>query len=137
MDIQIPRADVIETSLELGQRCADHERPTIIALTANATARDREKAYDAGMRMHIAKLILPNDLATALMSVVLLNLPQQAVEATRFFLIFLFFRFLYGVLFVFALASLGGACLICVPNSCMLHGSFFFLSDFDAVYDLI
>jgi CheY-like chemotaxis protein len=81
MDIQMPRADGIETSLELGRRYADHERPTIIALTANATASDREKCHDAGMRMHIAKPILPNDLATALMSVTPLNLPQQAVEA--------------------------------------------------------
>jgi CheY-like chemotaxis protein len=81
MDIQMPRADGIETSLELGRRYADHERPTIIALTANATASDREKCHDAGMRMHIAKPILPNDLATALMSVMPLNMPQQAVEA--------------------------------------------------------
>lgn len=79
MDIQMPRADGIETSIELGRRYADHERPTIIALTANATASDREKCHDAGMRMHIAKPILPNDLATALMSVTPLNRPQQLV----------------------------------------------------------
>ncbi|KAA8904409.1 hypothetical protein FN846DRAFT_779701 [Sphaerosporella brunnea] len=77
MDIQMPRADGIETSLELGRRYADHERPTIIALTANATASDREKCHDAGMRTHIAKPILPNDLATALMS----TTPLQRGEA--------------------------------------------------------
>jgi len=68
MDIQMPRADGIETSLELGRRYVDGERPTIIALTANATANDREKCLQAGMFSHIAKPILPNDLATALMS---------------------------------------------------------------------
>lgn len=76
MDIQMPRADGIETSLELGRRYKDHERPVIIALTANATASDREKCHAAGMRTHIAKPILPNDLVTALMSVSPLNRPS-------------------------------------------------------------
>jgi len=68
MDIQMPRADGIETSLELRRRYVDGEKPNIIALTANATANDREKCQQAGMVSHIAKPILPNDLATALMS---------------------------------------------------------------------
>lgn len=68
MDIQMPRADGIETSLELRRRYADDERPVVIALTANATASDREKCHAAGMVSHIAKPILPNDLAAALMS---------------------------------------------------------------------
>ncbi|CUS15016.1 unnamed protein product [Tuber aestivum] len=68
MDIQMPRADGIETSLELRRRYVDGEKPTIIALTANATAADRERCQQAGMFSHIAKPILPNDLATALMS---------------------------------------------------------------------
>jgi CheY-like chemotaxis protein len=69
MDIQMPRADGIETSLELARRYTPSLRPTIIALTANATASDREKCHEAGMQTHIAKPILPNDLATALMSI--------------------------------------------------------------------
>jgi len=68
MDIQMPRADGIETSLELRRRYVDGEKPTIIALTANATANDREKCQQVGMSNHIAKPILPNDLAAALMS---------------------------------------------------------------------
>lgn len=64
----MPRADGIETSLELQRRYEDNERPIVIALTANATADDREKCYAAGMLSHIAKPILPNDLAAALMS---------------------------------------------------------------------
>lgn len=64
----MPRADGIETSLELQRRYEDNERPIVIALTANATAGDREKCYAAGMLSHIAKPILPNDLAAALMS---------------------------------------------------------------------
>ena len=76
MDIQMPRADGIETSLELGRRYKDHERPAIVALTANATASDREKCHAAGMSTLIAKPILPNDLAAALMSVSPLNRPS-------------------------------------------------------------
>lgn len=68
MDIQMPRADGIETSIELGKRYGDGERPAIIALTANATASDREKCAEAGMRTHIAKPILPDDLAAALLA---------------------------------------------------------------------
>ncbi len=64
----MPRADGIETSRELHRRYKDDERPTIIALTANATANDREKCHQAGMSTHIAKPILPNDLIAALLS---------------------------------------------------------------------
>ncbi|TGZ80051.1 hypothetical protein EX30DRAFT_308148 [Ascodesmis nigricans] len=69
MDIFMPRADGIETSRELYRRYPDGERPAIIALTANATASDRERCHEAGMLTHVAKPILPNDLATALMAV--------------------------------------------------------------------
>lgn len=79
MDIQMPRADGIETTLELRSRYPDGERPTIIALTANATANDRERCQQAGMVSHIAKPILPNDLATALMS----TLPLQRLATKR------------------------------------------------------
>ncbi|EWC44471.1 hypothetical protein DRE_06739 [Drechslerella stenobrocha 248] len=68
MDIQMPRSDGIETSRELTKRYPDSQRPTIIALTANATASDREKCLHAGMFSHIAKPIKPDDLAAALMS---------------------------------------------------------------------
>ncbi|KAK6501522.1 His Kinase A domain containing protein [Arthrobotrys musiformis] len=68
MDVQMPRSDGIETSRELMKRYPDSQRPTIIALTANATPSDREKCLQAGMLSHIAKPIKPDDLAAALMS---------------------------------------------------------------------
>ncbi|KAF3933514.1 hypothetical protein ABW20_dc0103708 [Dactylellina cionopaga] len=68
MDVQMPRSDGIETSRELMKRYPDSQRPTIIALTANATASDREKCLQAGMLNHLAKPIKPDDLAAALMS---------------------------------------------------------------------
>lgn len=68
MDIQMPRADGIETSIELGKRYSDAERPTIYALTANATASDRDRCAEAGMSTHIAKPILPAELERALLA---------------------------------------------------------------------
>ncbi|EPS38277.1 hypothetical protein H072_8057 [Dactylellina haptotyla CBS 200.50] len=68
MDVQMPRSDGIETSRELMKRYPDSQRPTIIALTANATPNDRDKCLQAGMLSHIAKPIKPDDLAAALMS---------------------------------------------------------------------
>jgi len=65
----MPRSDGIETSIELHKRYNDMERPTIIALTANATASDKEKCMQAGMLSHIAKPINPNELAAQLMSI--------------------------------------------------------------------
>lgn len=65
----MPRSDGIETSIELHKRYNDMERPTIIALTANATASDKEKCMQAGMMSHIAKPINPNELAAQLMSI--------------------------------------------------------------------
>lgn len=75
MDIFMPRADGIETSKELWRRYGEGERPAIVALTANATAGDRERCHEAGMKAHVAKPILPNDLATALMGITRLKGP--------------------------------------------------------------
>lgn len=47
IQVQMPRSDGIETSRELIKRYPS-QRPTIIALTANATAGDREKCLQAG-----------------------------------------------------------------------------------------
>ncbi|KAI5781237.1 hypothetical protein EDC01DRAFT_779090 [Geopyxis carbonaria] len=69
MDIQMPRCDGLTASRELARRYGEGERPTLVALTANATAGDRERCHDAGMGSHIAKPILPNDLAAALIGV--------------------------------------------------------------------
>ena len=75
MDVQMPRKDGIQTSADLYALYPNHQdRPTIIALTANATAGDKEKCMDAGMTSHIPKPILPEELARALKSVVPLKM---------------------------------------------------------------
>jgi osomolarity two-component system, sensor histidine kinase CHK1 len=69
MDIQMPRLDGLGASRELTKRYEEDRRPTVIALTANATATDRAQCLEAGMKQHLAKPILPNDLAAALMTI--------------------------------------------------------------------
>lgn len=44
-------------------------RPMLVALTANATSSDKERALEGGMDAHIAKPILPDLLAEVLASV--------------------------------------------------------------------
>ena len=70
MDIQMPRSDGIETTLEIWRRYAAKLRPEMIAPTVNATQADREACLQAGMITHVSKLLLPPGLATALMSVI-------------------------------------------------------------------
>lgn len=70
MDIQMPRSDGIETTLEIRRRYAANLRPEMIAPTVNATQADREACLQAGMITHVSKPILPPGLATALMSVI-------------------------------------------------------------------
>ena len=71
MDVQMPRKDGIQASVDLFEIYPHQkDRPTIIALTANATAGDKEKCMNAGMTSHIPKPILPDELARALKSVV-------------------------------------------------------------------
>ena len=56
----MPRSDGIETSRELMKRYPDSQRPTIIALTANATPSDREKCLQAGyVCSHLSFAITP------------------------------------------------------------------------------
>ncbi|KAF8445245.1 hypothetical protein BDZ91DRAFT_753889 [Kalaharituber pfeilii] len=75
MDVQMPRKDGIQASTDLYKIYPNAKnRPTIIALTANATAGDKEKCMDAGMTIHIPKPILPEELARALKSVVPLSM---------------------------------------------------------------
>lgn len=75
MDVQMPRKDGIQASADLYTLYPnDRDRPTIIALTANATADDKTKCKEAGMTNHIAKPILQEDLVRALKNVVPLKM---------------------------------------------------------------
>jgi len=69
LDIQMPNMDGFEATRILRQRYGDDIRPTLVALTANATSSDKERSLGAGMDAHLSKPILPDSLADVLGSV--------------------------------------------------------------------
>ena len=66
MDVQMPEMDGLEASRQICARWPRDQRPTIIAMTANAMQGDREICLEAGMDDYISKPIRPNDLINAL-----------------------------------------------------------------------
>ena len=67
MDIQMPVMDGYEAARAI--RALDDpvvKRIPILALTANAFAEDRQKAFEAGMNGHVSKPINPDELADSL-----------------------------------------------------------------------
>jgi len=73
MDVQMPEMDGLEASRQICARWPRHERPRIIAMTANAMQGDRETCIAAGMDDYITKPIRVNELAESLNKTV----PQQ------------------------------------------------------------
>ncbi|MCG8634359.1 MAG: response regulator [Desulfobacterales bacterium] len=65
MDVQMPEMDGYEATRIIRKRPENAELP-IIAMTANATAEDRQKCIDAGMNDHISKPVEPGLLFEAL-----------------------------------------------------------------------
>ena len=57
MDVQMPELDGISASRQIRQLPPSHRQPRIIALTANATADDRQACLDAGMNDFATKPI--------------------------------------------------------------------------------
>jgi CheY-like chemotaxis protein/HPt (histidine-containing phosphotransfer) domain-containing protein len=66
MDLQMPEVDGLEATRRIVAEWPPHERPLLVAMTANALAGDRERCLDAGMDDYIAKPILPVDVQTVI-----------------------------------------------------------------------
>jgi len=67
MDVQMPEMDGLEASRRICARWPRGQRPTIIAMTANAMQGDREMCLEAGMDDYVSKPIRPEELIKAIM----------------------------------------------------------------------
>jgi signal transduction histidine kinase/CheY-like chemotaxis protein len=66
MDCQMPVLDGFDATRQIRAAEGDERRTPIIALTASATAADRQACLDAGMDDHLSKPIQPSQLEAAL-----------------------------------------------------------------------
>ncbi len=66
MDVQMPEMDGLTATRQICQQWSKHQRPRIIAMTANAMRGDREMCLEAGMDDYISKPIHVEDLVRAL-----------------------------------------------------------------------
>ena len=69
MDVQMPEMDGLEASRRITAKWQPHERPRIVAMTANAMQGDREECLAAGMDDYVTKPIRVDALVEALMQV--------------------------------------------------------------------
>ena len=69
MDVQMPEMDGLEASRRITAKWQAHERPRIVAMTANAMQGDREECLAAGMDDYVTKPIRVDALVEALMAV--------------------------------------------------------------------
>jgi CheY-like chemotaxis protein len=69
MDVQMPEMDGLEASRRICARWSRDQRPTIIAMTANAMQGDREMCLEAGMDDYVSKPIRTDELVKALLKV--------------------------------------------------------------------
>ncbi len=68
MDVQMPEMDGLEASRQITSKWKAHERPRIVAMTANAMQGDREACLAAGMDDYVTKPIRVDALAAALLA---------------------------------------------------------------------
>jgi GAF domain-containing protein/DNA-binding response OmpR family regulator len=69
MDVQMPEMDGLEASRRITAMYPPHQRPRIVAMTANAMQGDREACLAAGMDDYVTKPIRVEALVEALMQV--------------------------------------------------------------------
>jgi signal transduction histidine kinase/CheY-like chemotaxis protein/tetratricopeptide (TPR) repeat protein len=75
MDVQMPEMDGLEASRRITAKFKAHERPRIVAMTANAMQGDREECLAAGMEDYVTKPIRVDALVAALLGAT----PRQGV----------------------------------------------------------
>ena len=68
MDVQMPEMDGLEASRQITAKLKPHERPRIVAMTANAMQGDREACLAAGMDDYVTKPIRVDALVQALLA---------------------------------------------------------------------
>ena len=66
MDVQMPEMDGLDAAREICARWKPHERPRIIAMTANAMQGDRDLCLSSGMDDYLTKPIRVERLVEAL-----------------------------------------------------------------------
>ncbi|MEQ1805541.1 MAG: response regulator, partial [Burkholderiaceae bacterium] len=69
MDVQMPEMDGLEASRRITAKWPPHERPRIVAMTANAMQGDREECLAAGMDDYVTKPIRVDALVESLLRV--------------------------------------------------------------------
>ncbi len=69
MDVQMPELDGLDATRQICTLLPAHERPRIVAMTANAMQGDREMCMEAGMDDYLTKPIRVDQLVDALNSV--------------------------------------------------------------------
>ena len=62
MDIQMPGKDGIQSTREIRRHLKSIDSPIIVALTANALAKDKEQCLSAGMNDYLSKPVSAQDI---------------------------------------------------------------------------
>jgi CheY-like chemotaxis protein/HPt (histidine-containing phosphotransfer) domain-containing protein len=78
MDVQMPELDGLDATREIQRQLPQTARPRIVAMTANATAEDRQVCLSAGMDDYLSKPLAISALIQALQRCV----PAEEVKAT-------------------------------------------------------
>jgi CheY-like chemotaxis protein len=82
MDVHMPEMDGIEATRQIRRReIATGMHVPIIALTAGAMKQDRDDCLDAGMDAYLSKPINPDELLSAVSSVLSLSRPESGVRS--------------------------------------------------------